>query len=371
MLYLEDFRLSTTIELDDQNPHPFYRVINLVDRHSMLRDLPWQRRGAPVDAEIPVSVEEAATAVFDGTLQMLVYERQSLEFLRIADKVLLSAFFEDPAAFRFVVQVGVKPDAEVHERLFVELAECLCLPSLWYVPWTGSPGVFIDVTLEASLQRDYSLLRGNDRAVSLARALATQLPRLSWDPRRIRGLPSRLGWLNLWCGEVARELGFPDGDLDSRILPLCRQTRDGNWLVKLTEDPFDLSRPDHIEALAWAYWRFDKIGRRKTPTTKTAKRRAKRSDPTEVAREAKHFALRERDSAGQWWDSEVEPIVASSADEALRIHFAKSAYGREPRPRESLAKLAEAYDVIAVEVGLTQSKEFAAIEIEPESPGAP
>ena len=218
-----------------------------------------------------------------------------------------------------------------------------------------------------ALERDYGMFGGYDlKSIELAKLLGPLLPKLSFqEVASGDGAPARLGWLNYWSELAARALGFPDPDKDARILPLCRRTEAGAWFVKLTDEPLDLLRPDHVEALAWAYWRFDKIGKRMKPTAKKAKSRARQGDVEAAATEGlKLFVLRERDTSGQWWDSAVQPIRAASAEDALRIYFARNAHSRKPKPRETLAKLSDAYDGIAAEVGLTRAVDIEAVEVQ-------
>ncbi len=221
--------------------------------------------------------------------------------------------------------------------------------------------------LEMALERDYAMYghRPQFPKVKLAKTVAPLLPRLSFSIFDPEGLPNRLGWLNYWHPDVAKELGFPDPEKDARILPLCHRTESGAWSVKLTEESLDLTRPDHVEAIAWAYWRFDKIGKRMQPTAKKIKPRVKQAEAdVATALGFKIFVLRERDENGQWWDAAVENIRAKSAEDALRIYLARNAYGRAPKASESTRKLRDAYDGVAAEVGLTRSENIDAVEAE-------
>ena len=57
-------------------------------------------------------------------------------------------------------------------------------------------------------------------------------------------------------------------------------------------------------------------------------------------------------------------LHAASAEDALRIYFARNAHGRAPKAGESLRKLSAAYDEIAAEVGLTSAENLDAVEVE-------
>jgi len=160
----------------------------------------------------------------------------------------------------------------------------------------------------------------------------------------------RLGWLNYWSAEVAEHLGFPDPQKDADLLPLCRQLPSGHWVVQLTEDPLDLTRPDHVEAIVRAYWRFDKIGRRAKPAAKkktTGKSKPAPVDPASL----RTYLIHERDDSDNWWQSDYPPIEAASEEDALRIYFCKLSRSRMPRPHETTNRLRKAYDAIALEVG--------------------
>ncbi|NPC70432.1 hypothetical protein HPP05_11800 [Corallococcus exiguus] len=75
-------------------------------------------------------------------------------------------------------------------------------------------------------------------------------------------IPHRLGWLNYWSAASARVLGFPDPSRDAELLSRARHTATNDWVVRLTDEPLDLDKPDHLDALLRAYERFQKIGGR-------------------------------------------------------------------------------------------------------------
>lgn len=90
--------------------------------------------------------------------------------------------------------------------------------------------------------------------------LSAALPVIrEWEPKEpLR--PTRLGWLNYWSPDVCALLGFPDPAKDAELLARSYQTSAGAWLVKLTDDPFDITRSEHREAIIHAYQRFDQVG---------------------------------------------------------------------------------------------------------------
>jgi hypothetical protein len=95
----------------------------------------------------------------------------------------------------------------------------------------------------------------------LPRPVPAGLPPLV-PPGRLRNglIPQRLGWINYWSEKTARHLGFPDPALDRDLLVRSRSL-DNAWVVRLTDEPLDLCRHDHLLALREAYNRFAAIGR--------------------------------------------------------------------------------------------------------------
>ncbi|HVK32255.1 MAG TPA: DUF5953 family protein [Burkholderiaceae bacterium] len=263
------------------------------------------------------------------------------------------------------IRLNIEIDETKQESLFSALALQLDPPEAHYLPILWGPGGDSSAVLFMALERNYFMRSDCD---DVAKAIAPLLPRLTWQQMAGKdGLPARLGWLNYWSPRVAQALGFPAPAKDAQILPLCRQLDNGAWMVKLTADPLDLTRSDHAQAIASAYWRFDKVGRRKQRTAKSVKPRVKQAESdTIVAAGLLPFVLRERDEHGQWWDLGARPIHAASAEDALRIYFARNAHSRSPKPRETLAKLRDDYDGIAAEVGLTRGEDIEAIPAEQE-----
>ena len=78
-------------------------------------------------------------------------------------------------------------------------------------------------------------------------------------------IPDRLGWLCYWSAATARVIGFPDPARDAGLLSRSRRTASGGWVVQLTDEPLDLDRPEHLDALKRTYERFPEIGGRSTP----------------------------------------------------------------------------------------------------------
>ena len=78
-------------------------------------------------------------------------------------------------------------------------------------------------------------------------------------------IPHHLGWLNYWSDAAARAIGFPDPARDAELLARSRRTATGGWVVRLTDAPFDLDNPAHLDAFKRAYERFPEIGGRSAP----------------------------------------------------------------------------------------------------------
>ncbi|HET9450241.1 MAG TPA: DUF5953 family protein, partial [Aggregicoccus sp.] len=97
--------------------------------------------------------------------------------------------------------------------------------------------------------------------------LLARTPALAALPRLRAGIPAlptpeaplSLGWLNYWSAATAHWLGFPDEARDAEWLSRSTRTPAGAWVWRLTEQPFELSRPEHLEALARAYARFERL----------------------------------------------------------------------------------------------------------------
>ena len=112
-----------------------------------------------------------------------------------------------------------------------------------------------------------------DAAVDIARQTQNLPAKLEPPPRGLPVLkgprflhspeiPQCLGWLCYWSAASARIIGFPDPARDAELLSRARRTASSGWVVQLTDEPLDLDRPDHLDALKRAYERFPEIGGR-------------------------------------------------------------------------------------------------------------
>lgn len=87
------------------------------------------------------------------------------------------------------------------------------------------------------------------------------LPRLT-PPHLLDSVarPYQLGWLNYWSDEAARLAGF-DENRDLAVVAGVRRIPDRGWIIQLTKEPLDLSRPEHRAQFSAAYERFRGVGR--------------------------------------------------------------------------------------------------------------
>ena len=74
--------------------------------------------------------------------------------------------------------------------------------------------------------------------------------------------PMYLGWLNYWSEATCAFVGFSGSKEDLDLAPFSYQTSGNAWLVKLTEEPIATDRPEHVNALAAAYRRWPRVGKR-------------------------------------------------------------------------------------------------------------
>lgn len=79
-------------------------------------------------------------------------------------------------------------------------------------------------------------------------------------------VPPGLGWLLYWSEQTANRIGFPDLERDTHLLGRTGRTAAGAWLVRLTAEPLDLQRADHLQTVKDAYERFPAIGDRGEPS---------------------------------------------------------------------------------------------------------
>lgn len=377
MKTIHSFRLEMEFQFGRLDPKRAGAVVDVIEGYSTAAHSPWTVKCWKSSTAESVVAESQPSALI-----VSVAQGQSQGF-RMSREVLLGPphppkghveeaiyFSRRTDSIKDVIAVGfvVRTPLERQEPLFAQLCTLLAPRHCMYVPCYDGPAGSQGMSLESALERDYGMYgdRPENARVKLAKAIAPLLPRIGFSVLDPSGLPNRLGWLNYWHPDVAGELGFPDPDKDARILPLCQRTESGAWIVRLTEESLDLTRPDHVEAIAWAYWRFDKIGKRMQPTAKRLKPRVKKADADAAARQGKRvFVLRERDENGQWWGAVAEPIHATDREEALRTYFAKIAHSRAPRPSETLNKLRKGYDRIAIEVGMVRGDDIDAVEAEP------
>jgi hypothetical protein len=336
-------------------------LLSFVKRFSLGNGLPWSvktwRKGEQFVNE---SIMSALTRVGARELDAAYISRR-------VDHVTEEVINPVPNAYRTFLDLplALAVDLRLWEEAFVALAEHLNPPYLPFIPRFDDEAKFQEAIIEMALQRDFAMY-GFDQTgldVRIAKAMAPLFPRLQFEAPRPYGLPVRLGWLNWWPGKVARELGYPDATKDEWLEPLSYRLPSGAWLVKLTKEPLDLTRQDHVEALARAYWRFAKIGKRMRPVAPKAVKKKPLKDGSSARgdKALSTYVIRERDENGNWWVGAHDPIAAASPDDALRKFFAKCAHSREPVPGESLAELRKAYDMVAAEVGMIRSDDIDAI----------
>jgi hypothetical protein len=346
-------------------PALFEQLLALWFENSRLGRLPWTVSVSPrVGASFRLENIEHVVDGIRADSFLGVYRREA----RGLEKLSFGCANDFGAGHRSLA-LSLIPVPGNDVQFFVLLGELLSIDWMDYVPEFDIGWLRQQWILRAALEREYSdFWDENDRDLHRARDLANRLPKVLMPSDENQwSRPYRLGWLNYWTAAVADHLGFPDSEKDARIVPLCTRTPRGAWIVKLTDEPLDLFRDDHVDALAWAYRRFDKVGRRpqpKAPKTSSAGKSSKAMAQRDaVAR--RRFFIRERDEAGQWWETNnPEPILASSREEALRKHFAHIMRGRDALPDETLEALSAAYDVDASELGLALSRDIDAFESE-------
>jgi hypothetical protein len=71
-------------------------------------------------------------------------------------------------------------------------------------------------------------------------------------------IPHRIGWINYWSAATVARMGLRGAPLPD----LARTIDNGAWVWLLTDEPLDLRRADHVDALRRAYERFDAVGGR-------------------------------------------------------------------------------------------------------------
>jgi len=353
------------------------KLINLVNEFTLAGNQDWNIRIFQQNGDGHVDANElkddlageelllAADSQKEGGLTMAYYHRDipTLAGPGVETELIIFTIapkFPGNEGPYVCLEFRCKIASQVAHNLFIELSKVFDTDFCWHIPkyWDSGHWGWIRTIMEAALQRDYEWgpldSRCHTEEIALAKAMARALPRIGFEyyppNSKLPLLPQRLGWLNYWSAEVAEHLGFPDPQKDADLLPLCRQLPSGHWVVQLTEDPLDLTRPDHVEAIVRAYWRFDKIGRRAKPAAKkktTGKSKPAPVDPASL----RTYLIHERDDSDNWWQSDYPPIEAASEEDALRIYFCKLSRSRMPRPHETTNRLRKAYDAIALEVG--------------------
>jgi hypothetical protein len=158
-------------------------------------------------------------------------------------------------------------------------------------------------TVDSVLRRDRhidSIKKAYPNYVTAVDELALHLPQLesSTHLAEITAVP-RILWMNYWHPETAAFYGFPDPEKDARILPLAEQLPNGAWFFKLTEDPLDITRADHRDALIWAYQRFQPVGQPVEPAEREARAKCDQSLTVEQFREMANQSAENLDPAAR------------------------------------------------------------------------
>jgi hypothetical protein len=161
------------------------------------------------------------------------------------------------------------------ERLMVEAGDLLHALSGFAIPYDSWAELMTDSALYRSKSSDgHEALEKQCRGLrdSLGRTgtvLPSIQPVVMGGTLTNRAQPEALGWINYWSAETCTYLGFPDDAREGELLRLSHRTPAGAWLVKLTEEPLDIRRDEHVTVLARIYERFPKLGIR-TPGSVTA-----------------------------------------------------------------------------------------------------
>ena len=70
--------------------------------------------------------------------------------------------------------------------------------------------------------------------------------------------PDYIGWISYFSAATARFFDFPNGPRDAEWLAREFTTPTGAWLIRLTDEPLDLTREEHRIRVKLAYQRFGK-----------------------------------------------------------------------------------------------------------------
>jgi hypothetical protein len=73
--------------------------------------------------------------------------------------------------------------------------------------------------------------------------------------------PPWLGWQNYWSEQAAAMMGVKESSRDLNVFTTAEHLAGGGWLLRVTDQPLDPKRPEHMARLAAAYNRFPKLGR--------------------------------------------------------------------------------------------------------------
>lgn len=71
--------------------------------------------------------------------------------------------------------------------------------------------------------------------------------------------PLEVGWINYWSNATCEYLNFPNLNSDTELLNYSYQTSKGAWIFKVTQEPFEFERLDHLERLARVYELYPKL----------------------------------------------------------------------------------------------------------------
>jgi hypothetical protein len=86
-----------------------------------------------------------------------------------------------------------------------------------------------------------------------------------WKEALSAAVPVLIGWLNYWSAETCHLLAFDLDGPKQRLFTEAHPCHGGGVVLRLTEDPLDLDRPEHLAALMAAYDAFPVIPRKAMP----------------------------------------------------------------------------------------------------------
>jgi hypothetical protein len=258
--------ISTWVPVAADLPDRLQGAQDCLRRCSGEADPPWRYEGTGPDGE-KLAGDRAFVEILSRPQVGAMMWRKRADGVEILAVNPGRGNFEDDR----MLKAAVIPRDGLGEAFFCEVSIILGLRFAFLIPEFDHELSIQAWTLTSVLTKRFE----KDRFEAFSRRIADRFPRVvdaAWTGHLL--YPQRLGWLNYWPRPVCAWAGFPDPARDAGILPLCYQTDDGAWILKLTEEPLDLERDEHVEAIAWAYHRFDMIGRRPTPRAKGGKRKA-------------------------------------------------------------------------------------------------